>query len=164
MDLRILLFRSLKDYNINMNINSPKYWEDKLRKLGMPSEIPSEQQKAEKEGVELDSTEMVSPEAEALAKKLREEDPRNILGGFPNSTDEMVSLVETLNEEWLAQNISPKDIHLVVHASCVNGNDCVTLAYNGGNIYHYNTKNIRRYSREKILSKLKSRGLHFVEK
>jgi hypothetical protein len=147
-----------------MDKNSPKYWEDKLKKMGMPSEIKPEHEKAALAGVEIVSTEMMSPEAEALAKKLLEEDPRNILGGFPNSTDEMVSLVETLNEEWLSQNVSPKDIHLVVHSSCVNGSDCVTLAYNGGNIYHYNTKNIRGYSRDKMLSRLKSHGLHFVEK
>jgi hypothetical protein len=147
-----------------MDINSPKYWEDKLKKMGMPSEIEPEQEKAAKAGVEIVSTEMISPEAEALSKKLREEDPRNILGGFPNSTEEVVALVETLREEWLAQDIKPRDIHLVVHASCINDHDCVTLAYNGGNIYHYNTKNIRGYSRSKMLSKLELHGLHFVEK
>ncbi len=147
-----------------MDINSPKYWENKLKEMGMPSEIELEQEKAAKAGVEVVSTEMVSPEAEALAQKLKEEDPRNLLGGFPNSPKEVVALVETLREEWLAQDIKPKDIHLVVHASCINGHDCVTLAYNGGNIYHYNTKNIRGYSRDKMLSKLESHGLHFVEK
>jgi hypothetical protein len=147
-----------------MDFDSPQEWEKRLAAMGMPSEIESEEEKANRAGIELVSSEMTDPEAETLAKKLKEEDPRNILGGFPNSADEMVSLVETLQEEWLAQNISPKDIHLVVHASCVNGNDCITLAYNGGNIYHYNTKNIRGYSRQKMLSKLKFRGLYFTEK
>ncbi|MEK7081166.1 MAG: hypothetical protein AAB902_02150 [Patescibacteria group bacterium] len=147
-----------------MEMNSVNEWEARLKKLGMPSEIQSEQEKAAEAGVELISTDMASSEAEALALKLKKEDPRNILGGFPNSTDSVVSLVETLREEWLAQDISPKDIHLVIHASCVNGHDCITLAYNGGKIYHYNTKNIHGYSREKMVSKLRTHNLSFVEK
>jgi hypothetical protein len=153
------------DPNIIMNFDSMKNeWEKKLEDLGMPSEISSEEQKAEEAGIELVPEEMANPEAVELARKLQEEDPRNLLGGFPNSVETMISLVETLREEWMAQNISEKDMHLVVHASCINGHDCITLAYNGGNIYHYNTKNIRGYSREKMIKKLEARNLHFVEK
>ena len=139
-------------------------WEKKLQDLGMPSEIPSEQEKAAKEGVELVSSEMADPSAEALAKKLQEEDPRNHLGGFPNSMEDLVSLVQTLRAEWKDKKISPTDMHLVIHSSCINGRDCVTLAYNGGDIYHYNTKNVRGYSRAKISQLLKAQGLYFVEK
>lgn len=141
-----------------------KHWERKLKDLGMPSELPTEHQRAAEAGVELVSSEMANPEAEALEKKLQEEDPRNVLGGFPNSINTMVSLVETLREEWLAQNIPVKDIRLALHASCINGHDCVVLSYNGEKKYHYNTKNIREYSRQKMISQLRVHNLLFVEK
>ena len=147
-----------------MDMDLAKHWENKLKALGMPSEIPMEYQKAAEAGVELVSTDMANPEAEALEKKLQEEDPRNVLGGFPNSINTMVSLVETLREEWLAQNILAKDIRLAIHASCINGHDCVVLSYNGEKKYHYNTKNIREYSRQKMISQLRAHNLSFIEK
>lgn len=146
------------------SMNEARKWEAILEKEGLSENLISEEEKAAKEGVEIVSIDMANPEAQALALKLRQEDERNKLGGFPNSTEDTVSLIETLREEWLAQGISPKDIHLVIHASCINGSDCVTLAYNGGNIYHYNTKNIRGYSREDIAKKLNDKNLSWVEK
>jgi hypothetical protein len=146
------------------SMNEAQKWEAILEKEGLSENLISEEEKAANEGVEIVSMEMANPEAQELERKLREEDPRNLLGGFPTSIEGTVSLVETLREEWLAQGISPKDIHLVIHASCINGSDCVTLAYNGGNIYHYNTKNIRGYSREEMAKKLDDKNLSFVEK
>ncbi len=147
-----------------MNMESMNEWEGKLKDLGMPSELPSEEEVAAESGVELVSIDLANPEAEELAEKLRQEDERNKLGGYLNSTEDTVALIETLRKEWLEQGISPKDIHLVIHASCKNGSDCVTLAYNGGNIYHYNTKNIQGYTREEMAKQLDDKDLSFVEK
>lgn len=141
-------------------------WEAKLTKLGMPSEPLSEQEKAAEEGVELETldTDETNTEARMLAKKLIEEDPRNVFGGFSVSIDNLLSLVKTLEGEWLAEGIPAKDIRLAVHASCINGHDCVAVTYNGGKVYHYNTKNIRRYSRQKLIEKFKSQRLSIIEK
>lgn len=145
-------------------MDEARKWEAILEEEGLPENLISEEEKAAREGVEITSMEMANSEAQELAEKLRQEDERNKLGGYPNSIEDTVALVETLREEWLAQGVSPKDIHLVIHASCINGSDCVTLAYNGGNIYHYNTKNIRGYSREGMAKKLEDKDLSFIEK
>lgn len=139
-------------------------WEAKLRDMGMPSEIASEEEVAREAGVELVTADMLDPEAQALANKLRQEDSRNIFGGFPNSTNNTVSLVESVRGEWLAQGINEKDIRLTIHASCVNRHDCVTLSQHGGKSYHYNTKQISHYSREDMMKKLLAHGLTFKEK
>jgi hypothetical protein len=146
------------------SMDEARKWEAILEEEGLPENLISEEEKAAREGVEITSMEMANSEAQELAEKLRQEDERNKLGGYPNSIEDTVALVETLREEWLAQGVSPKDIHLVIHASCINGSDCVTLAYNGGNIYHYNTKNIRGYSREGMAKKLEDKDLSFIEK
>jgi len=143
---------------------TPKDWERLLRDEGMPSEIIPEQIKAAQAGVMLDAPEMSSPEALALKKRLQEEDSRNVLGGFPSDINTMVTLAQDLREEWLAQDVKSKDIHLVVHESCINGSDCLTLAYNGGNIYHFNTKYTTDYSRQKLFKQLEAHNLSFVEK
>jgi len=143
-------------------------WEEKLKKLGMPAEPLSEQAVAtsQNERVELVPKEMASREAEELAQKLAEEDPRNILGGFPNTMDMMVSLVETMQKELLEKNIPAENIRIIIHPSCINEHDCVTLTYSGnnGNVYHYNTKNISGYSRQGLISKMGTHGLSVVEK
>jgi len=150
--------------NLSKNSGLEKKWEKILQNAGMPSEIIPEQIKAAQAGVLLDAPEMSSPEAVALKKRLQEEDPRNVLGGFPSDINTMVTLVQDLREEWLAQDVKPKDIHIVVHESCINDSDCLTLAYNGGNIYHFNTKHTDGYSRQKLFKQLEAHNLSFVEK
>ncbi len=147
-----------------MSMDSINDWEAKLKALGVPSEIPLEHEKAKEAGVDLVPLDMTSQEAQALSKKLQQEDPRNIFGGFPNSLDTIISLIETLKEEWMEQSVLAKDIHITIHSSCINDYDCVTVSYNGSNKYHYNTKNIRGYSRQEMISKLKSHNLFFLEK
>jgi hypothetical protein len=142
-----------------------KKWESILAKEGMPSEILSEEKVAAKAGVKMGSLDiMADPEAKDIAEKLRLEDARNIFGGFPNNIDTLISLVKDLKGEWLKQNIPSKDIHLAVHSSCINGYDCVALAHNGEEVYHYNVKNIIGYSRKKLTSKLQADQLSFIEK
>lgn len=135
-------------------------WEKELENLGMPAEPISESQKAAQADIELISTEMMDPEAEIIARKLKEEDPRNILGGFPNSIKNIISLIKTLQQE----NTSSRDIKLYIHASCINGHDCVTLAHPDGKVYHYNTKNVHNYSRERMIDQLEVSRIPFVEK
>jgi hypothetical protein len=139
-------------------------WEAKLEEAGQPADIPFEHEKAAQAGVDVTPLDVANPEAISLAQKLREEDPLNVFGGFPNTLDDMISLVETLNEEWLSQGMSSREIHLVIHSSCINGHDCVTLSHNNGNRYHYNTKDIRGYTRGKLVSRLSTHKLNFVEK
>jgi hypothetical protein len=147
-----------------MNMDSVNDWEARLKDMGMPSELPSEAERAIEAGVDLVPLDMTSQEAQALSQKLEQEDPRNIFAGFPNSLDSMISLVETLRAEWIEQNIPTKDIHITIHSSCVNDHDCITVSYNGSNKYHYNTKNIRGYSREEMTSRLTAHNLSFTEK
>lgn len=134
-------------------------WEKKLQNLGMPAEPLSEQEKAARADIELISTDMMDPDAEEIAKKLKEEDIRNVLGGFPNSMGIIISLIKSLKSE-----AGTKENRLYIHSSCINDNDCVTISHSDGKIYHYNTKNIRDYSREKMISLLEDYKINYTEK
>ena len=139
-----------------------KDWEAKLRKLGMPAELPSEIERAEKVGINMIPLESTDLETIELAKMLASEDLSNIFGGFPTSMDNLLALCDTLREEWLAEGVRPIDIKTTIHSSCVNGKDCVVMSSNGKK-YHYNTKRISRYSRDKLLSFLKLRRVNYRE-
>jgi hypothetical protein len=52
-------------------------------------------------------------------------------------------------------------ISVMIHSSCVNGRDCITVIQNGGKRYHYNTKMIFHYSRQKVMDFLESRNISF---
>ncbi len=140
-----------------------KFWEKKLQGLGLGADLPTEAEKAGEHGVEIVSADSVNHEFQALTKRLQEEDPRNIFGGFPTSMDTLISLVDTLKAEWLEQGIPESEIHLALHASCINGHDCLNVIRNGGQRYHYNTKRIHHYSREHLLARLKARKIPFRE-
>mgnify|MGYP001567770677 CR=1 FL=1 len=139
-------------------------WEEILTDMGMPSEIRPEVEIAKEAGVELVSVGMETSEAKAIARRLTQEDPSNLFGGFANSIEGLVSLVETLRDEWVSAGLLPDEISIVIHSSCINGSDCVMVAKNGGNKYHYNTKHIPKYVRKAIITRLHSRGLNVVEK
>jgi hypothetical protein len=147
---------------------TPEQWEHMLQDSGMPSEISSEEEIAFQAGVKLESLDMeTDPDVQALTKRLTEEDSGDSLnhfGGFPNSVEDMFALVETLRAEWLKQNIPSKDIRLIVHTSCINGHDCVALTHSGKDIYHYSTKNIYGYTREKLTEKFQNHHLAYIEK
>jgi hypothetical protein len=144
-------------------MDSMKEWEAILAGEGMPSELPTETDRAAEAGVDLVSLDVASGEAQALALKLKEEDPRNLFGGFPSSLETLVSLIKDLRSEWVKAGVPENFIHLTIHASCINGKDCVTLSRTDGNRYHYNTKNILKYSREKTIQFLTSSGISFRE-
>lgn len=146
-----------------MGMNEIENWEAKLKDAGMPDELPTEAEVAKEAGVELVSMEIADPEAEALINKLKEEDPKNEFGGFPTSIDSMASTIQTLRNEWLAQGTPKEKIKIVIHASCINQQDCVVLKKNGDATYHYNTKKILGYSRDKILAKLAPYNISFTE-
>ena len=129
----------------------------------MPAELPLEHVKAAEVGIDLVSLDLASPEAEEFARKLRQEGPNNVLGGFPEDINEMVSLIKGLRKELLAQGIPEAEIHLAIHSSCVNSHDCIMLYHNNGKKYHYNTKHILNYSRDEMISKLVAHGLSFRE-
>lgn len=138
-------------------------WEKILSKAGMPNEIPSESEIARESGVEVVGIDDMGTQGKALEKKLQSEDPRNVFGGFPTSLDQAFSLITTLKEEWLKNGVNPESIHIVIHESCVNGHDCITVINNGGKRYHYNTKMIIGYKRDKLISFLKTKHLKFSE-
>jgi adenylate kinase family enzyme len=129
----------------------------------MPSNLPTESEKAKEGGIELVGIDDLGTQKHELERKLKSEDKRNVFGGFPTSVEQAFSLVETLKEEWLAAGASPESIHIVVHESCVNGHDCITVVNNGGKKYHYNTKMIIGYRRNKLISFLKRKHIAFSE-
>ena len=138
-------------------------WKIKLEELGLGAELPSESEKAEDAGFSLVSLEEVDKESEDFTRKLMQEDPRNLFGGFPTSMEQVISLIETLKTEWIEQGVPPNLISVLIHSSCVNGKDCITLVQNGGNRYHYNTKKIINYSRGRVISFLKTHEISFSE-
>ena len=73
---------------------------------------------------------------------------------------------DVIAHELLEKNIPAENIRIIIHPSCINEHDCVTLTYSGnnGNVYHYNTKNISGYSRQGLISKMGTHGLSVVEK
>ena len=146
------------------NHDLQKEWERKLAASGLPAEPPSEQEMAAQAGIELTSIDMASPEAQAIEKKLQEEDPTNIFGGFVNNISEILSVIKDLRQDWLKQGTLPEEIRITIHASCENGSDCVVVSHIGGNKYHYNTAHIRKYSRKLLLARLSAENISFAEK
>src|SRR3989338_2953553 len=146
------------------DVNSQEHWENILEKKRMPAELSFESTKAKRAGIDLVSLDLVDSEAEAFAEKLRQEGPNNVPMGFPESMGEVISEIESLKEALIAQHIPEQEIHLTIHTSCVNDQDCIILFHNNGNKYHFNTKDIKGYTREKMVESLASHNIACCEK
>ena len=137
-----------------------------MREQGRPSELPTEKEVAAEAKVDLEYIDEgigYDSETKLIIEKLREQGPHEIFGGFPTDPKNLVSIIDTLKKEWVKEGIPEENIKIVIHKSCANGSDCVTIL-NGVNAYHYNTGHIVRYDREQIKSILLINEISFIEK
>lgn len=146
-----------------MKSREQDFWNNKLKSMGLDSDIKTEAEKAKEAGHEVVSADSIDPEFDAMAKKLSEEDPRNVFGGFPVSSEILTSLVDTLIVEWRDLGIPLNEIHVAIHSSYVNDNDCIIVVQNRGKRYHYNTERMMDYDKTKVILQLIRKKVPFRE-
>lgn len=133
----------------------PAYWERMLASQADPDRPTMAHAEEElgvhhgAEGAEEVTWEWPDPVDRQIAAKLREEGDNHTYMGSPESFSELWNGVEIAFQELQSAN-GKEDVKVIVHASCMTGNDCVVVATKSGEKRHFNTRKAKGYDMERL--------------
>ncbi len=89
----------------------------------------------------------LDPVDRAIAVQLFTEGDNHHAMGSPDSIERLVSGLQAIIEQFMSKGLTKDKLKVIVHASCVTGDDCVVVSEHRGEKYHFNTRNISDYNR-----------------
>lgn len=128
-------------------ITDPAYWEAQLAAAGCLTE---EQEQA---GLEGESggliVSLIEGVDEEITRKLAEAGDRQKFMGSPTSMAQLYTQVATIVND-LSKDENHGPIHFVLRRSCTTSDDTLVVYCSKGVQYHWNTRNILNYNRNKL--------------